>query len=74
LAIDNPDFNVGDFNANLVLRWEYRPGSALFVVWNQSRAVDDINAPSGVDELSHALWQAPASTALLVKWSHYFGR
>ena len=23
--------------SNLVLRWEYRPGSALFVVWSQSR-------------------------------------
>jgi hypothetical protein len=26
--------------SNLVLRWEYRPGSALFVVWSQARDVD----------------------------------
>ena len=26
--------------SNLVLRWEYRPGSALFVVWSQGRDVD----------------------------------
>ena len=32
LTVGNPDFNIGDLNANAVLRWEYRPGSTLFVV------------------------------------------
>ncbi|MGB8658057.1 MAG: DUF5916 domain-containing protein [Candidatus Zixiibacteriota bacterium] len=32
-----PDFNWKSFNSNVVLRWEYRPGSTLFVVWTQSR-------------------------------------
>ncbi|HEY6808479.1 MAG TPA: DUF5916 domain-containing protein [Gemmatimonadales bacterium] len=32
-----PGFNVKQFRSNLVLRWEYRPGSALFVVWTQGR-------------------------------------
>ena len=30
-------FNFKQFNSNLVLRWEYRPGSTLFVVWTQGR-------------------------------------
>lgn len=34
---DNPDFNDRSLHSNLVLRWEYRPGSTLFVVWSQSR-------------------------------------
>jgi hypothetical protein len=33
--------------SNTVLRWEYRPGSALFVVWTQGRDADG-NAPSGL--------------------------
>jgi hypothetical protein len=33
----NPDFNVKEFLSNAVLRWEYRPGSTLFVVWSQGR-------------------------------------
>ena len=33
----NPDFDFGQFRSNVVLRWEYRPGSALFVVWSQGR-------------------------------------
>ncbi|MGH7569186.1 MAG: hypothetical protein ACREL9_09485 [Gemmatimonadales bacterium] len=31
---NNPGaFNVKQFRSNVVLRWEYRPGSALFLVW-----------------------------------------
>jgi hypothetical protein len=32
-----PDFNWTSFNSNLILRWEYRPGSALYLVWTQAR-------------------------------------
>ncbi|HET9423736.1 MAG TPA: DUF5916 domain-containing protein [Gemmatimonadaceae bacterium] len=35
--IGNPNFNVHSLRGNAVLRWEYRPGSALFVVWQQER-------------------------------------
>ncbi len=31
------DFNQRSLRGNAVLRWEYRPGSALFLVWQQSR-------------------------------------
>jgi hypothetical protein len=30
-------FNFKEFNSTAVLRWEYRPGSTLFVVWTQGR-------------------------------------
>ncbi len=36
-SFDNPDFNVRSFHSNAVLRWEYRPGSTLFLVWAQGR-------------------------------------
>jgi hypothetical protein len=32
----NPDFNFLEWRSNLVLRWEYKPGSELFLVWTQS--------------------------------------
>ncbi|MSR07110.1 MAG: hypothetical protein EXR93_08610 [Gemmatimonadetes bacterium] len=37
-ALPNPDFNIVSFNSNVVLRWEWRPGSTLFLVWQQSRS------------------------------------
>ena len=36
-----PGFNFKQFRSNLVLRWEYRPGSTLFVVWTQGRGAFD---------------------------------
>jgi hypothetical protein len=30
-------FNFKEFQSNVVFRWEYRPGSTLFVVWNEGR-------------------------------------
>ena len=37
-TIDNPNFSVQSLRGNAVLRWEYRPGSTLFLVWQQSRS------------------------------------
>ncbi len=35
-SFSNPDFNFLQYRSNLVFRWEYKPGSELFVVWTQS--------------------------------------
>jgi hypothetical protein len=37
LSIGNPDFNILSFRSNAVLRWEWRPGSTLYLVWAQDR-------------------------------------
>ncbi|MBI4551222.1 MAG: hypothetical protein HY710_03055, partial [Candidatus Latescibacteria bacterium] len=34
----NPDFHRRSLRSNMVMRWEYRPGSTLFLVWSQSRS------------------------------------
>jgi hypothetical protein len=41
LTLPNQDFDVRSFRSNAVLRWEWRPGSTLFVVWQQDRARDE---------------------------------
>tara|TARA_R110002051_G_scaffold66515_1_gene120406 strand:+ start:280 stop:2832 length:2553 start_codon:yes stop_codon:yes gene_type:complete len=33
--IENPDFSFVQYRSNLVLRWEYIPGSEVFLVWSQ---------------------------------------
>ncbi|UCF77993.1 MAG: carbohydrate binding family 9 domain-containing protein [Candidatus Eiseniibacteriota bacterium] len=35
--VEQPDYNWTSFNSNLILRWEYRPGSTLYLVWTQAR-------------------------------------
>ena len=39
------EFSFSSLQSNLVLRWEYRPGSSLFVVWTHGRRADDILNP-----------------------------
>jgi len=39
-TIDNPDFSERSLRGNAVFRWEYRPGSVLYVAWTQSRLSD----------------------------------
>jgi len=36
-SVANPDFNVQYFISNMVIRWEYSPGSTIYVVWTQGR-------------------------------------
>jgi hypothetical protein len=38
VSADPGGFNVKQFRSNVVLRWEYRPGSALFFVWATGRS------------------------------------
>ncbi len=36
-VISNPDFSLRSLRGNAVVRWEFRPGSTLFLVWQQTR-------------------------------------
>jgi hypothetical protein len=65
---------VAELNANAVLRWEYRPGSALFVVWSHGRSHDGAAAPFDMGSQTRDLFAAPATNVVLVKVSHWMGR
>jgi uncharacterized protein DUF5916 len=39
-TLRNRDFNVQSFRSNLVLRWEWRAGSTLYLVWQQDRSLE----------------------------------
>jgi hypothetical protein len=41
IELQNPDFDVLSFRSNLVMRWEWRPGSTFFLVWQQNRSASD---------------------------------
>jgi hypothetical protein len=69
---DNPDFRVRSFRMTNVVRWEYRPGSAVFVVWQQGRSgFDPIGDLRLRRDLGAAL-AAPAYNTFLVKVSRWF--
>jgi hypothetical protein len=37
-AVPQPDFNFRSLRGNAVLRWEWRPGSTMYLAWQQNRA------------------------------------
>ena len=59
-SIGNPDFSYVQFRSNLVLRWEYLPGSELFLVWSQGAT----GSGSPQDDLFRTLDQEIASKKL----------
>jgi hypothetical protein len=67
------DFNFRQFRSNLVARWEYRPGSLVYLVWTQSRtgSVDDGNF-SFVNDMD-GLFSIHPYNVFLVKFSYRFG-
>jgi hypothetical protein len=57
---------------NAVVRWEYRPGSTLFVVWTQSRArgFSDPSFNAGRDFGSQLFADRPTNV-LLIKVNYW---
>ncbi len=66
-------FNVKQFNSNAVLRWEYRPASTLFLVWQQGRAPDERNPGSFAPQRDvRDLFDARPLNTVLLKISYWF--
>jgi hypothetical protein len=66
-------FNVKQFNSNAVVRWEYRPGSTLFLVWQQGRQQSGLNP--GAFEFARDyrdLFRAHPINTFLVKLTYFF--
>jgi hypothetical protein len=72
-SFDDPAFNERQFRSNAVLRWEYRPGSVLFVVWNQKRKDSDLNGHFDLRRNTDQLFSANATNELIVKLSYWLG-
>ncbi len=72
-TIGYPDFNVKEFKSNLVMRWEYRPGSVLFLVWSQGRSGYDPYGDFSFTRDLNSLTDIKPRDIFLVKFSYRFG-
>jgi hypothetical protein len=74
VARERPDFERAALNASLLLRWEYRLGSTLYVVYTRSQIPDVTLAPDERPTLDlRALPRAPAADVLLLKLTAWWG-
>ncbi|MBI4410032.1 MAG: hypothetical protein HY561_10015, partial [Gemmatimonadetes bacterium] len=72
-SVAEPDFNVRSLRGNAVLRWEYRPGSVLYLVWQQNRSGF---APTGEFDFrrdARGIFRAPGTNLFLVKVTYWLG-
>jgi hypothetical protein len=67
------DFSRLSFRSNLVLRWEWRPGSTAFLIWQQSRqefgAAGELIRPRDLLDAT----QAAGDNFFALKVSYWFG-
>jgi len=68
----NADFNVLSFRTTNVMRWEYKPGSALFVVWQHGREGFTQQGNYRFARDFGDVFSTPSSNTLLVKLAYWF--
>jgi hypothetical protein len=73
-TVDNPDFTVRSLQGNAVFRWEYKPGSTLYLVWTQSRSSQDSAGNLDYERDRTELLRSHPDNIFLVKYSYWFGR
>jgi hypothetical protein len=65
------DFNTLSFRSNVVLRWEWRPGSTLFVVWQQDRSETEVlGSPVGIGDMFRSATR-PGQNFFVIKTSFW---
>lgn len=75
-SFGKPDFNFVQFRSNLIVRWEYKAGSELYLVWSQGNtpnAFDDLDSPIA-SSLFENVFEEKARNIFLVKWTYRFLR
>jgi uncharacterized protein DUF5916/cellulose/xylan binding protein with CBM9 domain len=71
-ALPAPDFNVRSLRGNAVMRWEWRPGSTLYLAWQQTRSDFEPIGDFGLGrDLGNVFSTAP-DNIFLVKASYWF--
>jgi hypothetical protein len=75
-SFSKPDFNFVQFRSNFVVRWEYKPGSELYLVWSMGNTPDvasELDTPLAKSLFSNA-FAHQSRNIFLVKWTYRFLR
>ena len=72
-TFDDPNFSFSSLRGNLVYRWEYLPGSTLFLVWTQNRSTDEAQGDFDLGRDFSNLWSTGSDNVFLAKLTYWFG-
>ncbi len=70
--IENPDIKRQEFNSNLVGRWEFRPGSTLYLVWTNTRFEESKQLEESIWKSFGNIWKVQSQNVFMVKFSYWF--
>jgi hypothetical protein len=70
--IDDPNFSLASLRGNAVLRWEYSPGSTLFLVWTQNRSETESIGTFRTGRALDRLFGAAGDNIFLLKLSYWW--
>ena len=73
MNISNPNFNFVSLRGNAVLRWEYMPGSALFLVWTQSRSDNIVDGTFALNSSFNRLVNSKPENIFMLKLTYWIG-
>ncbi len=71
-TLGDPDFNFKSLKVNLILRWEYRPGSTFFFVWTHNRTNYDDPGDFDVPRDARSLFDAHGENLFMIKGTYWF--
>ncbi len=72
-TISDPDFRVASLRTNAVLRWEFNPGSTLFLVWQQSRRHDSDMGALNFGDAFGDVFESAGTNVLAMKVAYWVG-
>lgn len=70
INFENPDFSFKQFRSNLVIRWEYLPGSLLYLVWSQDRTSSLSDGNISLSENMSEMFKVNSNDVFLLKLSY----
>lgn len=73
-TFDQPDFNMKEFLSNMVVRWEYLPGSTIYLVWSQTRNQSVSNGNFSFNNDLTKLFDEKPYNVFLLKMSFRLGK
>lgn len=68
----DPNFSFNEFRCNLVARWEYLPGSTLYLVWEHTMSNRDDYRIGGWGNNLDRMFGLPATNVFMVKLNYWF--
>jgi len=70
-SFSDPNFNFKSLRLNAVFRWEYLPGSTLYLVWTQSRYNDYYQRDFQFHDVAQILWNENSDNIFMIKLTYW---